>query len=135
MPVSIDLTADGTGVVLIGRGMVAVADVLDAVETFLRERRAYFAAARYWFGDFSEMTSGGLDIADVKRLAEVSIDAARLNRHLVVAVHAPADLEYAAARMWAALVRVAGWKTDVARDRASALSFIQQHAGSGASDT
>lgn len=129
MPLSIQITADGTGIVLVGTGVVMVAEVLDALEVFLRDRRADFAAARYWFADYTDMRSGGLVISDVRRLAEFCIDAARTNRHLIVAVCAPSDLVYAACRMWGALIRVAGWKVDVSRDRASALSFIQQQMG------
>lgn len=129
MPITIEITPDRTGILLVGTGVVMVAEVLDALELFLREHRADFAAAHYWFADYSEMRSGGLVISDVKRLAEFCIDAARTNRRLVVAVCAPSDLVYAACRMWGALVRVAGWKVEVARDRASALSHIQQHLG------
>lgn len=129
MPVSIQFTPDAMGIVVVGTGVVSVAEVLDAYEAYLRNHRAEFASARYLFADYSQMTSGGLVISDVKRLAEFSLDAARANRRLIVAVCAPSDLIFAASRMWAVLIRVAGWKTDVSRDRASALSYIQQQVG------
>jgi hypothetical protein len=131
MPISIQFTQDALGIVVVGTGLVSVAEVLDAYEAYLRDHRAEFAAARYLFADYAEMKSGGLVISDVKRLAAFCIDASRTNRRLIVAVCAPSDLIYAASRMWAALVRVAGWKTHVSRDRASALSYIQQQVGAG----
>lgn len=129
MPITIQLTPDAMGIVVVGTGVVSVAEVLDAYEAYLRDHRPEFAAARYFFADYTDMTSGGLVISDVKRLAEFSIDASRTNPRLVVAVCAPSDLIYAGSRMWAALIRVAGWKVDVSRDRASALSHIQQQIG------
>src|SRR4051794_3488851 len=132
MPISIQLTPDAMGIVAAGTGVVSVAEVLDAYEAYLRDHRAEFAAACYLFADYAEMTSGGLVISDVKRLAEFCIDAARTNRRLVVAVCAPSDLIYAGSRMWAALSRAAGWKVDVSRDGASALSYIQQQVGAEA---
>jgi hypothetical protein len=126
MPIIIRLTPDAMGIVVVGTGVVSVAEVLDAYEAYLRDHRPEFAAARYFFADYTDMTSGGLVISDVKRLAEFSIDAAGTNPHLVLAVCAPSELIYAGSRIWAALIRVAGWKVDVSRDRASALSYIQQ---------
>jgi len=80
----------------------------------IEERWNYESAiinCRYFISDFTPVTKVNITTDALRKSAEISIEAAKLNNHIVGIAVLPTDLEYGLARMWQVYAETIGWKT------------------------
>lgn len=125
MPVSITITDGGLGVLLVAEGDLTFQEVLDANGRFFIEHADAFPHCRYWFADYSQVEHTDVDFTQIRHLAAMHVNVAKLNPQLVVAVHSSADFIFGMARMWESFAADTGWKTQVFRSAEEAKAWVR----------
>ncbi len=126
MPVVIDIDSAQQAVMLTATGAVRGDELVAANRTFFRDRMAEFRACRTWLGDYTQATLEQVDIHHLRILAQISVDAARHNPRLCVAIVTGKDLSFGTARAWENLAAETGWNTMVFRSRAQAQQWLDE---------
>ena len=129
MPVSISLAEQDRGVLLLATGAVTGADLLAENERFFSASMDGFAAADYWYSDYSDVAFGEISAEHMHALSVVAETAGARNPGLVVALVAQGDLAFGLARMWERLAEQTGWRVGVRRDRAEAVAWLERMLG------
>ena len=124
VPLSIEIQEDGVTVHLVASGSVSGRELVEANEAFFGSSREPFRRCRFWISDYSAADLGEVDGPSLRRVSEISLDAARSNPDLVVAIIAGADLSFGFARMWEAFSSETGWRVRVVRSPEEARRWI-----------
>jgi hypothetical protein len=113
----------GHGLLLVGFGRLTGKEVLDAKKALAAEEDRFrqIAFALVVFRDVTELD---VTIGQVRELAEIDKQLARLAPDVAVAVVAPGDEAFGLARMWQALTETTGWQTEVFRTQKEAASWL-----------
>src|SRR4051812_47297033 len=113
----------GRGLVFRGDGALTTGQIIDTKRMLLgdpeRLRRVVHAVI-----SLEAVTDFPSNVDEIRQLADVDREFARLIPRAVVAVIAPTDLPYGMARMWQMLSEEIGWTTSVFRGRAEAESWL-----------
>jgi hypothetical protein len=124
MPMEIQFSDHGRGVMLRAIGAVSAAEYVNAVLTFMHGNRERLSTVRYWYSDHTEAHGLDLTTDDVQRLADVSLQLSRVNDVLSVAVCSPQRLHFGLSRMWTTFVERTGWKTNVFHTQSEAKGWL-----------
>lgn len=124
MPVVIDIDTARQAAVLMATGAVHGDELVAANQAFFRDRMAEFRACRSWLGDYTQATLDQVEMRHLQMLAQISIDAARHNPRLCVAIATSEDLSFGSARAWEGLADATGWSTMVFRSREQAQQWL-----------
>ncbi len=81
---------------------------------------------RIVIADYSDVSKVDLDSLDVSRLAQIALEAARLNPDILLVAIMPDDLVYGLGRMWQGQTSQIGWKTCIARTQEEAEQWLAQ---------
>ena len=81
---------------------------------------------RIVIADYSDVSKVDLDSLDVSRLAQIALEAARLNPDILLVAIMPDDLVYGLGRMWQGQASPSGWKMYIARSREDAEVWLAQ---------
>ena len=127
MPIEIQYTEDGVGVVFSAVGRVTGEEIITAQKSIYDSKA--FAGLRYWIVDRSRCTAYAVSTDDVGQIADMDNEAARRNPHLLMALVSETDLQFGVSRMYEALIDENGFKTMSFRDRESAERWIANELG------
>lgn len=125
MPVTIEFADEGRGVVLRAAGLIAGEDLVSTIDKFVHRDEKAFSTISYWYSDYSGVQGSDVTSDQIRRIAEISVLAARINPRLVVAVCAPRALTYGLSRMWEMLADQNPWLTRVFRDDKDARKWLR----------
>jgi hypothetical protein len=126
MPVVIDINMPQQAVTLTATGTVHGDELVAANHAFFRDRLEDFRACRIWLGDYTQATLEQVEMGHLHILAQLSIDAARINPRLSVAIATNQDLSFGTARAWEGLADATGWNTMVFRSRELAQQWLDE---------
>ena len=126
MPVEIKDCDDGLGVTISGRDSITDQQWLDEFKKHLTQEEDKFRKYRYSLSDYSAVTEVDVSNASIQALAELCIQASKINPYPVVAIVAPSDLAFGLARMTETLISETYWKTEVFRSRQEAVEWIKK---------
>lgn len=126
MPVVIDIDMPQQAVTLTATGAVQGNELVAANQAFFRDRMVQFRTCRTWLSDYAQATLEQVEMRHLHTLAQISIDAARHNPRLCVAIATSMDLSFGSARAWEGLADATGWKTMVFRSRAQAQQWLDE---------
>lgn len=129
MPYTTEFTADGRGVLHVGRGLVVGAEVIAGTAAHYQDPERT-RGLRYGLVDFSGVTDLRLTPADVQEIVAHDQRVAAINSRIAVAVIAPRDYMFGMARMWQMLGEATGWSTRVVATRAEADAWLAEQMGS-----
>lgn len=91
---------------------------------FFDEEMEAFRACRTWLSNYGPADLSGVKAEHLRELAEISLDVAKQNPDLLVAIVAPADLTFGLSRMWESLADEAHWRTQVFREEDEARAWL-----------
>ena len=123
MPYISEVTADGTGLHRIGRGVVTGAEMLEAGQQ-LAKRTDQLSMLNHVFIDFSEATSIDVYTQEIQQVCTIHGEDAKVFKRAFVAIAAPSDLAYGTGRMYAGYLRIPGWEVEVFRSRKEAQEWL-----------
>jgi len=127
MPITIKETADGTGIVYGGDGIVTSQQLLDAVQLI----RSFGEKTQRWMfclHDFSRVEDVKCSADEIRNLAsqDNSVLAPMFPKGFVVAVVTSKDHVFGLARMWQAQAEDTQWDIDVFRSRTDAEGWVRE---------
>jgi hypothetical protein len=127
MPVQTRFTDGGKGAVVRHTGMVEGDQIMLVLDKIFLSRDLAAEPIYYVLIEHHETTGVTLSTQDVKRAAALQISASQQmpETATVIAVYAGDDVMFGLARMWEAHVNASGWDTQVFRDRAEAVRWLQ----------
>jgi hypothetical protein len=124
MPVMIEYTQDGIGVVLYHKGVVTGEELIDAITSVYKSEK--YLKIRYWIGERSECEEFLIDPDHAKKIAELNKVESKRNPGILLALVSPTDIQFGMSRMFQAFSDDSLFKTEVFRDKASAENWISK---------
>ena len=126
MPIEMRDVADGVGVIITGRGMIAERQWLDSYIEHLTQDENKFRIYRYSLADYTAATDIDVSNDAIHTIVEYCRRASKINPKPIVAIVANQDLAFGLARMWEILVDAVDWETMVFRKREDAEAWIEK---------
>lgn len=126
MSYTTELSDDCMGIHHVGKGAVSGAEILDACRatTQLFQNTENF---HYEFIDFSEVTELEISADELNRIIAQDFYAATFRPEAVVVLVASREEIFEKVKGWEQRVKGIGWQTHIARDRAEATRWLQEH--------
>ncbi len=124
MPVRIEYTKDGIGVVLYHEGVVSGDELINAITEVYKDER--YPGLKYWIGDRTGCTEFQPDTNCLQRIAELNRKESIRNPGLLLALVASKDVQFGMSRMFQVLAEESSFITNVFRDRKTAEDWIRQ---------
>lgn len=128
MAFSIEFVDDGRGVMQIGNGIVTGQELIDTAK-FILEKMQQGTPVSYDLIDLSNIERFSASCDDIRGIARINTDMAKLVGKIEVAVVAPSDVAYGMARMWQVYVQSTGWDTYVFRNQTEAQAWLATQHG------
>ena len=116
----------GLGNIIEGRGIVADQEFVDFFKRHLTQDKEKFTNYRYGLVDYTAVTEADVSNESVKLIAELCLEASKINPDPIVALVAKNDLIYGLSRMYEALIHETDWETMVFRSRKEAVAWIKE---------
>ena len=123
MPIEIHYTDDNIGVIFCAVGEVTGKDIIESEKEIFQSKD--FVNLKYWIVDRSRCTKYEVSSDEVKLIAQIDNEAAKINPNLLMVLISETDLQQGMSRMYQAYIDEAGFKTMVLRDRETAKEWIQ----------
>jgi hypothetical protein len=123
MPLDIEFTTDGRGVILDHSGDVDGNELASAIRKIHENEK--FMAVSYWISDRTNCTSYNVDSAQVASVAEQTRLARAKNPHLLVALVSTSALQFGISRMLQSLTDKELTTTTVCDSREKAEAWIE----------
>jgi hypothetical protein len=123
MAIQIKYVGDGIGVELLASGSVSGPDIIDAIKEIYSDER--FGGMKYLIADKTDCTEYTVTPEDVRLIAALDIESAKINPDLIEAHIAPGDIQFGTSRMWQAYVSEGRPTSCIFRDRESALQWVK----------
>lgn len=124
MPIRVEFTEDGSGVVLVHEGVIDCKMINSAVSEVCKDER--FPRLKYWIGDRTKCTDFLPDSECFKQIADYLGEQAKRNPGILLALVGPTDVEFGMSRMFQIYSEKASFTTRVFRDRPSADEWIRE---------
>ncbi len=123
MPIEIQYTDDSIGVNFCAVGKVTGKDILESAKDIFQSKG--FVNLRYWIVDRSRCTKYEVSPDEVRLIAELDNEAAKINPNLLMALISETDFQFGVSRMYEGYINETGFKTMVFRDRDAAEKWIK----------
>lgn len=126
MPYTTELSDDCMGIRHAGTGPVTGAEILEACRatTQLRQNTENF---HYEFIDFSGVSELQISQDELERIIAQDFYAAIFRPEAVIVIVAPRDDLFETMKEWERRIQGIGWLTHIARERAEAERWLQEH--------
>jgi hypothetical protein len=82
---------------------------------------------RYFISDFTNVTEFNVTSDGLRSIADIAINASKLNKRLLLVAVLPTDFQFGMGRMWQTLSEETGWKIQMVRTPAEAQEWIQNN--------
>jgi hypothetical protein len=125
MPFHAEFSPDGTGVLLIGTGLLT-GDELIAVTISIGQAGERLSRVRYALADFSGVVEFLATSQDLAKLADEDVAIARRLPDVAIVLVASQPLVFGMSRMWEALAHQTGWRIMVVQTRDEALNWLRR---------
>ena len=123
MPYQIQISNEGRDVLTTYYGTVTSSELYDSFyERFLDINK--LSKMRVVCSDLSDVTELSLQTMDVKKLANICIEASKHNTEISLVVIMPTDIEFGTGRMWGAYLDNIQWKVMIVRSREEAEAWL-----------
>ncbi len=127
MPIKIEFTKDGIGVVLYHEGAVTGEELVDSLTKVFNDER--FLKIKYWIGDRQNCTEFLPDSECIRKIVEINKIESLRNPGIYLALIAPGELVFGMSRMFQILSDETSFIVEVFRDRNSAEAWIRNSLG------
>ena len=124
MPVRIEYTKDGIGVILYHEGVVTGEELYDSITRVYKNKK--FPSLKYWIGDRTNCTKYLPDIDCLRKIVELNKKESLRNPGMLLALVSPKDYSFGMSRMFQAYSEETQFKTEVLRDIDSAEKWIKK---------
>ena len=124
MTVRINYLDGGIGIELIASGIVSGDEVLEAHKEIYNEENLH--RQRYRIIDRTSCDYYCVRPEEIEQIAELDINAAKINPNIVIALVSATDLQNDMARIWQIYVEKSPLATRIFRDRQSAVAWIKE---------
>jgi hypothetical protein len=126
MPIDINDSDNGLGVVVIGSGILTDNEYLATYIEHLSQGEDKYQKYKYGLHDWTAVTSVEISNDAIAQIAYRCMDAAKINPDLVTAHVADKDITFGLSRMWELMSAETQWDIMVFRDREKAEAWIRQ---------
>jgi hypothetical protein len=116
----------GRGVLHTGSGTVTGQELIAGARLDLQAARDGLPL-RYGLVDFTDIARFEVGSGDIREVARIDIELAKIIGTARVAVIASQDVAFGMSRMWEAYVHATAWQTQVFRDPAAARDWLAMH--------
>jgi hypothetical protein len=124
MPVRVEYTEDGIGVVLRHEGVATGRELYSSVSLVYNDKR--YTNLKYWIGDRTDCTQFLPDYEWQKKIVGLNRKESSRNPGMLLALVSPKDLTFGMSRMFQTISEGDLFKTEVFRDRDSAEKWIKE---------
>jgi hypothetical protein len=124
MPVSVEYTTDGIGIVLRHEGVVTGKELYASISRVYGDER--YSKLKYWIGDRTDCTQFLPDADWLRKISDLNKEESARNPGILLALVSPSVLEFGMSRMFQAISEGDLFKTEVFRDRDSAEKWIEE---------
>ncbi len=124
MSVTVNFLEQGRGVEILAEGVVCAAEVLAASHRMYAEER--LGRQRYQIIDKTRCTEYALTADDIAALAEMDIQASKINPDIVIAVVESAHLQFSLTELWQAHLEECPFRTQAFQSREQAEAWLAQ---------
>ena len=128
MPIAITDWDGGAGNIIEFRGIVTDREYIDVMKAHLSQEKEKFFKYKYSLIDTAAITRVDVSSEAIGYVADLCIEASKINPDPIVAFAASSDLIYGLSRMYTALINSTNWETMVYRSRKEALDWIRGRA-------
>lgn len=128
MPLLIKDLDNGIGSLIIGSGVITREEYVTVLKKHLTEDLYKFRKYRYNIADYTSASRVEVLAEDIRMIANLSKEAAKLNSEAIVARVAPIDLIFGLSRMAQVFLDETGWEIMVFRARDEAEAWIRKRA-------
>jgi hypothetical protein len=130
MPYTKAYVDHGKGLVKTGTGIVTGQEIL-TLALHDADDEEVVRGLHYGLLDFSAMIEMRVTAQDMMRIVAANRKIATLTQGGKVAVVSPTDMSYGMSRLWHSLSVDFGWKSNLFRNRADAMSWLRKELPSG----
>ena len=127
MPIEIEYTSDGIGVISHAIGEVTDADVIESSNSIYADDN--FSQLRYWIINRDRCTEYSVSLRAGSTISNMDKKAAKRNSDLCVAIISKTELEHIRSILYKADMLQGGFKTEVFRYNSEADKWLQKHIG------
>ena len=125
MPVNIEYTQDGIGVILNHEGAVTGEELYDSILQVFNDNR--YPKLKYWIGDRTNCTKYLLGDVWLRKIADLNKKESSRNPGMLLVLVSPKLLEFGMSRMFQAYSEGSLFQTEVFRGRNQADRWIKQY--------
>ena len=126
MPIEINDWDGGLGNIIHGRGIVSDRELIDVLKRHLTQDREKFRKYRYSLCDLTAVTKLDVTNKTVETVANLCIEAAKVNLDPVVAFVGKRDHVFGLMRMHEVKISGTDWETMVFRSKREAVGWIKE---------
>ena len=126
MPLEIKDCDSGLGNIILGRGILTDYEYIKSLTEHLNQDQEKFSKYKFSLTDVTAVTKLDLSTESINIIANLCIEASKVNPDPIVAIAANRDLMYGLARMYEALVDRTDWETMVFRSKKEAVEWIRK---------
>ena len=130
MPIEIEDTDSGLGIIITASGILSEEDFFNAGRRVLLKDGDKSNRFKYCLWVYTKTEQIDFSTPALEHIAEMFIKAMKVNPDAIVATVADKDLAYGISRMFEALVIEEGWEIDVFKSKENAVEWIKERAKS-----
>lgn len=127
MPVTIQFTDDGLGVILTGSTVVTGEELIAAIQAVYADER--YPSVKYWIGDHSDCDQFLVKTEHLQHIASLNKIEGVRNQGILLTLVASRDHAFAVSRQFEMLDDGSGFITHVFRNRAMADQWLTEQLG------
>ncbi len=124
MPVRIEYTKDGIGVVLCHEGDVTCEELINSISNVYSDER--YLRLKYWIGDRTGCTKFLADANCLQRIADLNKKESLRNPGILLALVSPKDIQFGMSRMFQTISDDSLFQTKIFRNLETAKEWIQK---------
>ena len=117
---------DGMGNIIELRGMVTDREYVDALKDHLSQNEEKFSKYKYSLLDAMSVTRADVSTEAIKLIADLCIDASKINPDPIIALATESDFLFGLSRMYEGLISETDWETMVFKSTEEAIEWIRQ---------
>ena len=121
MPVIVEYTKDGIGVILYHEGLVTGGELLNSIYSVYKSKK--YLTLKYWVGDRTRCTDFRVDSNYAELIAKLNKRESLRNPDMLLALVAPKDIDFAMLRLYE-IYAEGTFKTAILKSRDAAEEWI-----------
>ena len=127
MPIQVSHIDNDSGVEILATGDIYGKDIIEIYPDIYN--RDSLHKQRYQLIDRTSCDKYFVSIKDLKAIAELDNQAAKINPNIIIAIVSPTQVTLDAAEIWKTFIKESSFKTELFNDRNSAIEWIETQLG------